>query len=153
MKVNFDGAMFNERDEAGIGVIIRNPRGKVMAALFEKIQKPPSAEILELLVTKRAVRFSLEMSFNKSVFEGDSELVIKSLRHGGYENSLGGHLIKDILFTVNSFQSISFSHVVRQSNAIAHALAQRAKHSFPLLVWMEVVPPDVNSFVLSDFPH
>ena len=103
VKVNFDGAMFNERDEAGIGVIIRNPRGKVMATLSEKIQKPPSAEILELLVAKKAVRFSLETGFNKSVFEGDSELVIKSLRHGGYENSLGGHLIKDILFTVNSF--------------------------------------------------
>ena len=131
MKVNFDGAMFNERDKAGIGVIIRNPKGEVMAALSEKIQKPPSAEILELLAAKRAMRFSLETGFNKSVFEGDSELVIKSLRHGGYENSLGGHLIKDILFTVNSFQSISFSHVVRQSNAVAHALAQRARHSFP----------------------
>ena len=153
MKVNFDGAMFNERDEAGIGVIIRNPRGEVMAALSEKIQKPPSTEILELLATKRAVRFSLETGFNKSVFEGDSELVIKSLRHGGYENSLGGHLINDILFTVNSFQSISFSHVVWQSNAVAHALAQRARHSFPLLVWMEAVAPDVSTFVLSDFPR
>ena len=124
-----------------------------MAALSEKIQKPPSAEILELLATKRAVRFSLETGFNKSVIEGDSELVIRSLRQGGYENSLGGHLMKDILFTINSFQSISFSHVVQQSNAVAHALAQRARHSFPLLVWMEVVPPDVSTFVLSGFPR
>ena len=38
MKVNFNGAMFNERDEVGIGVIIHNPRGEVMAALSEKIQ-------------------------------------------------------------------------------------------------------------------
>ena len=76
VKVNFDGAMFNERDEAGIGVIIRNPRGEVMAALSEKIQKPPSAEILELLAAKRAVRFSLETGFNKSVIEGDSKSVI-----------------------------------------------------------------------------
>ena len=69
------------------------------------------------------MRFSLETGFNKSVIEGDSESMIRSLRHGGYENSLGSHLIKDILFTVISFQSISFSHVVRQSNAVAHALA------------------------------
>ena len=46
MKVNFNGAMFNERDEVGIGVIIHNPRGEVMAALSEKIQKPPSTKIL-----------------------------------------------------------------------------------------------------------
>ena len=124
-----------------------------MVALSEKFQKPSSTKILELLATKRAVRFSLETGFNKSVLEGDSESVIRSLRHGGYENSLGGHLIKDILFTINSFQSISFSYVVQQGNAVAHALAQRAKHSFHFLVWKEHVPPDVWSFVLSNFLH
>ena len=94
-----------------------------MAALSEKIQKTPSIEILELLAAKRAMWFSLETGFNKSVIEGDSESVIRSLRQGGYENSLGGHLIKDIIFTVNYFQNISFSHVVWQSNAVADALA------------------------------
>ena len=79
--------------------------------------------------------------------------MIRSLRHGGYENSLGGHLIKDIIFTVNYFQSISFSHVVLQSNVVAHTLAKRARHSFPLLVWMDVVPLDVSTFILSDFLH
>nr|POF18410.1 hypothetical protein CFP56_49368 [Quercus suber] len=111
VKINSDGAMFNERDEDGIGVNIHNSRGEVKAALSEKIQKPPTTEILELLAAKRVVQFSLETGFNKFVIEGDSESMIRSLRHGGYENSQGGHLIKDILFTVNSFQSISFSHV------------------------------------------
>lgn len=55
MKVNFDGVMFNKRDEAGIGVIIRNSKGEVVVALSEKIQKPSSAEILELLAAKKVV--------------------------------------------------------------------------------------------------
>uniref|UniRef100_A0A7N2M7C9 Reverse transcriptase zinc-binding domain-containing protein n=1 Tax=Quercus lobata TaxID=97700 RepID=A0A7N2M7C9_QUELO len=38
-KINFDGANFGESDEAGIGVIIRDCRGKVKAALSEKIKK------------------------------------------------------------------------------------------------------------------
>lgn len=95
--------MFNEWDEASIGVIIRNPKGEAMATLSEKIKKSPIVEILKLLAAKRAVRFSLETVFNKSVIKGDLELVIRSLRYGGFENSQGGHLIKDILFTVNSF--------------------------------------------------
>ena len=67
-----------------------------MAALSEKIQKPATVEVLELLATKRAVCFSLETSFINSVLEGGSESMIRSLRFGGWENSQGGHLIKDI---------------------------------------------------------
>ena len=133
-KVNFDGAMFGKSDEAGICVVIRNSNGEVRAALSEKIKKPPIVEILELLVAKRAVLFSLETGTMKSVIEGDAETVIRALQCGGWERAQGGHLIKDISAIKNSFQSISFSHVGRQGNAVAHALAQRARHSFPFSV-------------------
>ncbi|KAK9989370.1 hypothetical protein SO802_029609 [Lithocarpus litseifolius] len=39
-KVNFDGAMFDDTNEAGIGVIVRNSHGEVIASLSEKIQTP-----------------------------------------------------------------------------------------------------------------
>ena len=51
-KINFDGEMFGESDEAGIGVVIRDGRGEVKAALFEKIKKPPTVDVLELLAAK-----------------------------------------------------------------------------------------------------
>ena len=126
--------MFGKSDEAGICVFIRNSNGEVRAALSEKIKKPPIVEILELLAAKRAVLFSLETGTMKSVIEGDAETVIRALQYGGWERAQGGHLIKDISAIKNSFQSISFSHVGRQGNAVAHALAQRARHSFPFSV-------------------
>ena len=46
---------------------------------------------------------------------------------------------------------LSFSHTVRQSNAVAHALTQRARLFFLLLVWMEYVPPNLNFVVCVDF--
>lgn len=79
VKTNFDGALFGEFDEAGIGVVIRNCEGKVMAALFEKIKKPASVEILELLAARQAVNFTLDTGFNNSIFEMDSKMVVKSL--------------------------------------------------------------------------
>ena len=57
------------------------------------------------------------------VCEGDSESVVNSLRGPGMENSQGGHLIKDIKSQSNSFLSISFAHVGRQGNVVAHDLA------------------------------
>ena len=149
-KINFDGANFGESDEAGIGVIIRDCRGEVKAALSEKIKKPPTVDILELMAAKRAMTFSLETGTYRAMLEGDSASVIKAIQFGGWEFAQGGHLIHDISALKNSFQSISFSHVVRQGNAVAHALAQRARHSFPLSVWVEHVPQDIVSFFLQD---
>ena len=79
VKINFDGALFGESDSAGIGVVIRNLEGRVLAAFSEKILKPQSVELVEILDVRRVVLFSAEMGLFNSVFEGDSSNVIKSL--------------------------------------------------------------------------
>jgi len=55
VKTNFDGAMFAESDQAGIGVVVRNNKGQVMAALAEKVPKPASIEVLEVLAARKVV--------------------------------------------------------------------------------------------------
>ena len=62
-----------------------------------------------------------------------------------------GHLLRDSLINANSLRSFSFSHKVREGNAMAHALDERVRLSFPLLVWMETVPPNVDAFVFANF--
>ena len=43
--------------------------GKVMAAMSEKILKPPLVEILELLAARHAVVFTVETGFHQVVIE------------------------------------------------------------------------------------
>ena len=63
-----------------------------------------------------------------------------------------GHLIQDTLVYVNSLQSFSFSHIYRQGNCVADALAKKARYCSSLTVWMEFVPLDICSLVLADKP-
>ena len=77
--------------------------------------------------------------------------MIKTLKNEDMFCSSFGHIVKDTLVCVNSLRSLSFAHIVRQGNSVAHALAQRVCLSFPLLVWMEDVPSDIDSFVIADF--
>ena len=57
MKTNFDGVVFEDLDAVGIGVVVRNSCGEVMAALSEIIPKPASVAALETLTARRDVQF------------------------------------------------------------------------------------------------
>ena len=90
----------------------------------KKITKPHSVEILEMLATRRAVQFIVELSFVHSVFEVDSEVVIKSLVDDNSSLTSIGHHVKDVMSISGLLQTYSFSHVRRQGNVVVHALAQ-----------------------------
>ena len=96
MKANFDGAMFAKSDQAGIGVVVRSNRGQVLAALAEKVTKPVSIEVLEVLAARRAIQFVLELGFVHSMFEGDAVMVIKALADGNCSVPSFCHIVKDI---------------------------------------------------------
>ena len=149
-KANYDGAYFAEEEAVGIGVVVRNDLGQVMASLAEKLAMPPTVEILEALAARRAMVFMEELGLRRALFEGDSETVVKALSKGCPDRSCIGHIIKDCMSLMGCFQTCSFSHVRRQSNGVAHALARRARLSSSLSVWMESVPPDISYLVHVD---
>ena len=150
VKTNFDGAVFEDLDAAGIGIVVRNLDGEVMATLSEIIPKPASVAVLETLAARRAVQFVQELDMKDSIFEGDSEVSISTIKSRSFQHPSCAHLIQDIMALAQSLQNYSFSHVHRQGNALAHAQARRARFSFPVLVWMESVPPDIYKFYVSD---
>nr|XP_023920721.1 uncharacterized protein LOC112032192 [Quercus suber] len=151
-KENYDGAVFAESEEAGIGVIVRDSKGDVIAALAEKIPYPGSVEVLEALVARRAAKFVVELGLTVAEFEGDSKVVWRALKAANGAHLAMGVIIKDTMSIVGSLRTFSFSHTRRQGNCAAHALAKRAIVSFPLLVWIEHVPIDIIHAIISDFP-
>ena len=105
------------------------------------------------LITLFPVTFTTKSSHAQCVCEGNSESIVNALKGIGMDNSRGRHLIKDILSHSNSFQSISFTHVGRQGNFVAHALVQQVRSSLFSQIWLECVPTDIMFFVLDDFPN
>ena len=107
---------------------------------------------MELLAARQAALFVQEVGLHSSILEGDSEIVINSLRKGEMFQSTFGHLIQDTMVYINSLQSFSFSHIYRQGNSVADALAKKAKFGSSLTIWMESVSPDICTFVSADKP-
>ena len=76
-KVNYDGATFQDSVSAGLGVVVRDFNGGVIAALLERITLPPTVEDLEALACRKAVSFTSDLDLQDVVFEGDSEVIFK----------------------------------------------------------------------------
>ena len=149
MKINFDGTTFKDINNAGLGIVIRDGSGQVLASLLEQIHLPYSSDLVEAMTMARAIYFAAELGFSSYVLEGDSEVIIKALKNE--EDSLApfGHILAAAKSSTN-VSCISFSHICRLGNSVAYNLAKHARHVAGLKVWMEDVPPHLYSVLLTD---
>ena len=149
-KVNVDGAVFTKRKQAGIGVVIRDSAGEVVAALSQKLARPLGALEIEAKAMEVAVQFALDVGVRDVTFEGDSLSICNALR-GGSEVPLSvQNIIFGLFHLVRNFRSYVFSHTKRQGNIPAHLLAQHASGVESYVAWVEECPSLIKHACASD---
>lgn len=134
IKVNFDDVVFKDLREVGIGVVVRDSQGLVLASMLENILLSQSVTDVEALVAMRAVNFAQDLSLPLVIIEGDSEIIIKALCNEDESFSSYGHLIAEAKLSTISFYSFFVSHIHRQCNSIAHDLTRQAKNVSGLMM-------------------
>ena len=150
VKINFDGAVFANENESGIGVVIRNDEGLVLASCAKKIPVAYSECEIETMAATTALSFTSDIDIKRAILKGDSLAVIKALREDASSLSPFGLLIDDVKSLANSFDELSYSHTKREGNQVAHGLTKYAKIILDFVVWMENVPPQLFSVLQAD---
>ena len=143
MKINYDGSIFSEDGRVGLGVVVRNSEGAVIASLSQQIPLPATITQVEALAVRRATEFAMKLGITSAVLERDSEIIHRELICTEPSLALYGHIIHDVKQLASYFACIRFVHIRRQGNNVVHALARKAVTSPDLNVWMEDVPPDI----------
>ena len=92
----------------------------------------------------------MDLNLPSFIVEGDSEVVISALRSNEESLSSFGHLISSVKHYLGSCNCVSFCHIRRSGNSVAHFLAKHAKTIDGVSVWMEDVPPQVADALLAD---
>nr|POF20839.1 hypothetical protein CFP56_14353 [Quercus suber] len=149
-KANVDGAIFKESNSAGIGVVVCDSQGWVLAALSKKVEGVQEAEVIETLAIRRAIRFAIETSFNCLIIESDSLGVVKAIQDSVDSTCHIVHIIKDVKQLAKALKSCDFHHTKREANQVAHTLARNAIRVDIVLAWLEVIPPCVFDVIHLD---
>ena len=140
-KLNFDASIFQDGENSGVGAIIQNDRGEVMAALSAKDPLVTGSEEVEIFACRRAVEFAVECGFSELVLEGDNQALMDALSTRKRLSSWLGHILQDVLCLLNRLSWVQVAFVKRSANNVAHVLARYAKDLVEDIVWIEDSPP------------
>ncbi|XP_028074522.1 uncharacterized protein LOC114276883 [Camellia sinensis] len=128
VKINFDAATFADLEAVGVGVIVRESHGKVIAAMSERLPHWVDADCAEALAAASAIAFGAELGLSHIHLEGDSLSIIKAFRCEDQVLSCYGHILQGAVCTSRCFTSFCCSHVLRGGNKATHELARLAGH-------------------------
>ena len=93
LKVNFDGSVFRENQRVGVGVIVRNAEGSVIASMAESFHLPFSVAAVEVIVAKKALQFTKDLGLSSIILEGDLKIAIDGLKSKNSSLNEYGHLL------------------------------------------------------------
>ena len=150
VKINFDGAIFPKEKKSGIGVVIRDNKGLIIASCSKVVHQVLGVFDIEALAAVWALSFASNVGVRRAVFEGDSMAVISVLREEGKILLPYGLLLEDAKLLSQQFEELRYSHKKREDNNLAHSLAKYAIGIPDFLVWMEDSPSQFYSILQTD---
>ncbi|KAH1081271.1 hypothetical protein J1N35_021032 [Gossypium stocksii] len=126
MNIHFDAAYSQLLSRTASGLVVRSPRGDILATkavIHSNISSPFAAEAL---VGMQAVRLGVIMGLNTCEIIGDSRTAIKKCQSTERDKSVIGAIISNIQDAMSFFQEIKFHCISREENMLAHVIAREA---------------------------
>ena len=139
-KVNVDVAVFKARNESGVGAIVRDANGLVVAALSKKIHAPLGPLEVEAKAFELGLEFAKDVGLQEFILEGDSLNVVRALQGLSFPPVSVMPIIYGIQSSTHDVRKVLFSHVCRNGNKHAHMLAKHAICIGDFVVWMDENP-------------
>ncbi|KAF5462224.1 hypothetical protein F2P56_018250 [Juglans regia] len=143
-KANWDASVDRANSKVGIGVIVRNWEGRVIATLRAPRKLIPDPKLAESVAALRAVQLCKHIGISKLILEGDALSVVKDLTSETLDWSSTGLILQEAKVELKSLSLGSVFYIPRQSNCLAHCLAKDALKLSEESISMEGIPPCIQ---------
>ncbi|KAH9695348.1 putative reverse transcriptase/RNA-dependent DNA polymerase [Citrus sinensis] len=144
-KINVDAAV-NVKDQiAGLGVIIRNSNGEVVAAAVQQSCFQLSSTHMEAEAVILGIKSAQRAGFSPMIIETDSQEVVDLTLSKKVSITETSWLIADIQESIQSSNQFSIQYTPRECNVTAHDLAKKALEFENSAFWEGSFPPQIVS--------
>ncbi|MBA0877216.1 hypothetical protein Goshw_030055, partial [Gossypium schwendimanii] len=108
------------------------------------------AFMAEAVACFQGLLFAKETGFTIVEVEGDSRTIIEKINQKGFGRADLDSVILDIKSMGRFFHKISFKHVRREANRVAHFIAREGNNRSEDTFWMEEFPSAVRDMVTEE---
>jgi hypothetical protein len=148
--VNWDAAVDKRKNLMGVGIIVRNNLGAVIATqcAVQKFILDPS--VAEAIGAKLGAEFGRTLGLYSIFLEGDTSEVVSALNREEEEFSRMGSIIAEARKILKEFPVWKVGSVRRGCNNAAHQLAKLAVSQNLSHIWMDSYPSCISEIVLAE---
>uniref|UniRef100_A0A803Q1F8 Reverse transcriptase domain-containing protein n=1 Tax=Cannabis sativa TaxID=3483 RepID=A0A803Q1F8_CANSA len=150
--INSDVSLIDGQPGCGLGVIIRDHLGALVAAETVFVPGCLSVLLAETMAIRLALKIAEKWSLQKVCISSDNQVVIQALTGNARSNTDWGHLVVDCLLARKSFQNLSFIFSPKNCNKVAHCLAKWGRLCQVSEVWTKVLPDCAAACLKADMP-
>lgn len=148
-KLNTD-ASINKDGRTGLGAVIRDENGKVMASRIELREGSMEVATAEALSCFEGVKLAMSIGIGNLVIETDNTTLFRLLSGTQADSTYCGAIASNISRLIRTSISCRFSLIRRTGNCLAHHLSRFAFSFESPGVFSGAVPASLEQFVLGD---
>lgn len=147
-KCNVDGAVFNENKKLGFGFIIRDFKGRFIAAKNGMLEGPSEAGVAEVMSFREVLRRLKKKGYSNILVEGECLHLVLSVNHSSRDHSITGIIIGDCKTLMKEIPGCCVNFYNRSTNRAAQLLVRAVNSMSDQGLWV-YDSPHFLSHVLS----
>ena len=134
----------------GIGVVIRDVKGRLLTALCRKIKAPLGVLEVEAKAYEAGLLLARHLGLRDGVLEGDSLTISTTLKRSALSPTFVAAVVEGIHELGAEIGVVNFSHVHRSGNKLAHILARQAQNLVNDIIWIEEISCYIQQALIQD---
>jgi len=136
--------------EGGIGIVIRDDMMAIKLTAWKYIDKAGDAEEVKALACAEGLKLALDWCSARAVLASDCATLVAVLQDQGELCSRLKLIIDEVKLAGDDLPEWTVIHTKRESNRVAHELAQLAKRTRHSAVWRFAAPTCVEQYIAQD---